>query len=89
MSVPNDDPNVVWENTVDQGAWHCKVVRVVRDGDGYTGHLTVTRVGDGEVILSREVGLAYGAMFGPDIDDLHYWEQTCIEAIDAQDPRGS
>lgn len=89
MSAVDDDQAVVWENTVDRGTWACKVVRVFRDGDGYNGHLTVTRVADGEVILSREVGFSYGAIFGPDIDDVRYWEHTCIEAIDAQDPRGA
>lgn len=74
------EENVVWENTVDGGTWGCKVTR---QGD-YQGELEVWNVESGEVILSEIVGLAYGAIFGPDVDDLAQWQDRTIKAIDAQ-----
>ena len=72
----------VWENTVDEGAWRCKVERT---GD-YTGVLTVVRVSDEEEILREEVGLSYQAIFGPDVDDVALWQTMCIQAIDGTGP---
>lgn len=81
MSAPEAAGEVVvWENTIDQMTWLCKVVR---DGDtGYHGRLTVTNLGSGEVILDEAVGLSYAAQFGPDVADVREWEETCINAVD-------
>jgi hypothetical protein len=76
----SDDPNVVWENTIDGGVWGAKVVRTA----DHQGRLTVWNVASGEAILSTEVGLAYDALFGPDADDLRYWQHAILGAIDAQ-----
>jgi len=76
-----DLSNVVWENTVDDGAWK---VEVVRTGD-YTGVLTVVRAADDLEILREDVGLSYRAIFGPDVDDVAAWQARCIEVIDAHD----
>lgn len=69
----------VWENTVDGGVWK---VQVERTGD-YTGVLTVVRASDDKEILREDVGLAYRAVFGPDVDDVAQWQDRCIEVIDA------
>lgn len=66
----------VWENTVDGGLYRCWVERT----GAYTGILMVER--DGETIFRQEVGLAYQALFGPDIEDVGTWERLCIAAID-------
>ncbi len=75
----SDEPDVIWHNTVDGGTWDCKVVRDAP----YHGVLTVTRVLTDEVILSEGVGLSYGSIFGPDVDDVRTWENKSITAIDA------
>jgi hypothetical protein len=36
------------------------------------------------VLLEREVSLAYGAMFGPDVADVAQWQEMAIEAADNQ-----
>ena len=73
-----DTEELVWHNTVDGGAWDC---RVVRNGPG-TGTLFVTRVLTGEVVLDQVVTLSYGAIFGPDVADVQGWEVMSIRAID-------
>jgi hypothetical protein len=80
----SDDPNIVWENTLDGGTWGCKVVRT----DEYRGRLTAWNVVTGKVILDQEVALAYDAIFGPDIYDLGNWQNQVIEAVDAQTQDG-
>ena len=78
---PIDFPKqeTIWESTVDQGKFHCSVVRL---GE-YHGWLKVFDVDTNEVILERDVDLAYDAKFGPDIDDVQFWEAICIETIDS------
>ena len=78
MTEPED---VIWENTMDAGAWACKVVGIL--DKARVGELTVTRVADGEVILRRNVGLSYGAIFGPDVEDVYGWEKLCVDAVDS------
>jgi hypothetical protein len=72
------DVDIVWENTVDQGKFSCQVVRT---GD-YKGQLQVKVTETDEVLLDEEVGLAYGAPFGPDIDDVNYWRGRSLQFID-------
>ena len=74
----SDVEDVVWQNTVDGGTWDCRVVH----SSEHTGTLYVTRIATGEVIFERVVGLAYGAIFGPDVDDVQRWEGMSITAID-------
>lgn len=43
------------------------------------------QVQDGaNTLLHQDVPLAYGAAFGPDIDDVAAWESACIQAIDGR-----
>ena len=76
-----EDAQVIWENTVDDHTWECKVIRL----SSYKGRLTVTHIETDKVILDTEVGLAYQAMFGPDVDDVSQWEHKCLLAIDSQE----
>lgn len=71
--------SVVWQDTVDDGAWLCTVTS---EEDAYRGVLLVTAADTGEVILDRKVGIMYGAPFGPDFADVAEWEDLCIQAID-------
>jgi len=68
----------IWESTVDQGTYNAKVV----DGESGMGVITVTRIEDDKEILREEVGLSFGAQFGPDVDDVRMWQVMVIDAID-------
>ena len=69
---------LVWEATVDTGKFKCSVERT---GDR-TGILKVKDVGLQKVLLEQSVGLSYGALYGPDADDVRYWQELSINAID-------
>lgn len=73
-------PLFIWDQTVDDGRFRCTV-----EGTGdYRGVLRVFGPGDPpEKLLEREVGLAYGARFGPDVADVADWQEWSIVAIDA------
>ena len=68
----------IWEATVDGGTWAAVVLRTTES----QGELIVTKINDGEVILSERVGLMFGAMFGPDVDDVRMWQHMAVEAVD-------
>jgi hypothetical protein len=72
--------DMLWDQTLDEGTYRGRVERV----SGYRGRLIVTRVADEEVLLDEEVGLAYGAKFGPDMDDVMDWQKKTIAAVDNQ-----
>lgn len=69
--------DTIWESTVDDGRYHASVVQQ----PGEKAHL-VLREGD-EVLLDEVVSLAYGAIFGPDVDDVAQWQERVIEVIDS------
>lgn len=76
--------DVVWEQNVDNNEYQCAVKRIA--GQTHAGELTVTN--DGDVIHREQVGLAYGAIFGPDVDDVATWQDRCIQVIDDPSERG-
>ena len=76
-----DSDNLVWSATVDDNTWLATVTSV----EPYKGTLTVSSVSNGTVILIKEVGLSYNAMFGPDVDDVATWQMHTIDAIDTWD----
>ena len=67
----------IWEATLDN-IFEC---RVTRTGER-TGQLTVTENVTGQLLLDKEVGLSYGAQFGPDVGDVGYWQELCVEVVD-------
>lgn len=69
--------NIVWESTLDD-IFECKVTRI----DDYKGQLTVKENVNGQILLDKEVGLSYGAQFGPDMDDVAQWQEMCVEVVD-------
>ena len=71
----------IWESTVDDGMYECKVKRIAER----EGILTVLNVTNQKTILRTPVELAYGASFGPDVHDVTYWETLCITAIDSKE----
>jgi hypothetical protein len=76
---PDEPRQVIWHNTMDQGAW---IVKVERTG-ARTGELIVIKAADDSEVLREKVFLAYEAIFGPDVDDVMQWENRCIEVVDA------
>lgn len=69
--------NILWESQLD-ARYACQVVRL---SEGM-GRLTV-KDGD-KVLLDKEVPLAYGAAFGPDVDDVLAWQQDCMAVVDRE-----
>ncbi len=74
-----EEVDTVWEATVDGGAWHVRVDRT----EAYKGELIIVRRRDGKQVLREEVGLAYQAVFGADVDDVRSWQQRAIQVIDS------
>ncbi len=71
---------IIYRSTVDDAAW---LMVVEATEDKYKGVLKVTNMADPSVVLlEEEVGLSYGAMFGPDTEDVAAWGQMTIAAID-------
>ncbi len=68
----------IWQAKLDD-RYDCLVTRV----NEAHGQLTVTDNTDKKVLLEREVTLAYGAQFGPDVDDVADWEEWCIQTVDS------
>jgi hypothetical protein len=67
--------DIVWKSTLD-GRYE---VIVTRTGD-YMGDLSISN--ENKVLFSQPVGLSYGAIFGPDIDDVASWQEIAINFID-------
>ena len=65
---------ILWEAKLDD-KYDCKVTRI----DGYTAKLTVNW--GTQSLLDEVVGLEHGAIFGPDIADVQYWQDKCIRAV--------
>lgn len=77
MSEPKIS-GVIWEQTLD-GIYLCQVVSL-RPG---LGTLTVrdTRF-TGTVLLTKDVTLEYGAIFGASVCDIAEWQELAEAAID-------
>lgn len=76
----DDHPHLVWRDTLD-GRY---LVEVQRTGP-YTGTLVVFDHDAGDrLIMETDVGLSYGALFGPDADDLAEWQEKVIKFIDSR-----
>jgi hypothetical protein len=70
----------VWHATIDGHMFAARVVRVPGNED--LGVLTAWVAATGAVLLTRRVPFAYGALFGPDVDDVVEWQSWVLEAID-------
>ena len=71
--------NIVWESKLDT-IYNCQVTRT----DEYKGILKLTNTENDWVLVEQEVGLSYGAKFGPNVDDVAQWQEICIQAVDNQ-----
>jgi hypothetical protein len=80
MTAEQAEPIPIWEATLDNHTWVARVHGI--ESNDYRGTLTVTRVSDDKEILREEVGLAFGAMFGPDVSDVNLWGQMVVGVVD-------
>ena len=71
--------NIVWESTLDN-IYKCEVIRT----EEYKGVLKVTNTENDFVLLEQEVGLSYGARFGPDMSDVAEWQEMIVQVVDNQ-----
>ena len=76
---PIDFPkvDVIWESKLDD-KYLCSVVRINKRG----GNLRVVETTTGRELLNQDVGLLYGARFGPDVDDVDKWQSICTAVVD-------
>jgi hypothetical protein len=68
---------IIWSNTVDQGAFRVEVTRIT----DYKAKLVVTITNSGEPLLEDEITLSYAARFGPDVDDVDEWMSRTIKVV--------
>lgn len=70
----------VWHSTVDGGNWTVQVWGRAP----YQGRLLIWNQDNlTDPVLDEDVGLAYDAKFGPDVDDVDLWKERAIEVIDS------
>lgn len=55
-------------------------VYVAREDSKYKGTLKIEL--NGQLLHSQEVDISYGARFGPDIQDVHDWQNICCAFVD-------
>lgn len=73
---------LVWEAFLDR-RYQCEVERTSQ----YTGVLKIyDTLNEKKELFSKEVTLSYGAVFGPDVDDVSVWQDTVVDFIDGPDP---
>lgn len=76
----SDERQVIWSDRLD-GRYTCEVRRI----DGSRGELIVWDDQASSALFRKEVGLSYGAQFGPDADDLSLWRDEVVEFIDSRE----
>lgn len=73
------EPNtLIYYNTIDNNTFSMRVDRL----DPYTGLLKVIHISSESVIYTGKVSLMYGAFFGPDVADVHVWQEIALQEID-------
>jgi hypothetical protein len=76
MNAVNDVAGeIVWQSVLD-GSYTAIVVRRAQ----YRGVLELWH--GAKLLLQREVGLAYGAIVGPDVENIKEWEDICERFIE-------
>jgi hypothetical protein len=77
MKVINLDEDTVWDANLDEGRYRVTVIRL-----GPYGGVLILREADGPILLQREVGLSYDALFGPDVSDVQLWQDIATRFVD-------
>lgn len=71
---------VVWANDLDDRY----LVEVQRIDDNSAKLVIFDHNDNDKVLLEEVVGLSYGAIFGPDVDDVATWQDRVVEFIDGR-----
>ena len=79
----SDFGEIIWASLLDN-TYECFVSRLSEN----QGQLRVVNTDTKEVLLDQEVALSYGAPFGPDVDDLAYWQDLCAQIVDQSKSQG-
>ncbi len=75
-------PNLVWWSRLDH-RFQIEVQRV----DNYAAKLIIfDHLNENAELLCEDVGLSYGALFGPDVSDVDEWQNRCMKFIDEEFP---
>ena len=69
--------DLIWKSELD-GKYTCSVVRINKRG----GNLKLVETETGRELLNQDVGLLYGAQFGPDVEDVAKWQSICVAVVD-------
>ena len=76
----DNEGRVVWWSRVDD-RYQIEVQRIDRDN----GQLCIFDRDDNDrLIFEEDVGLSYGAVIGPDAEDVFIWGKIVLDAIDAR-----
>jgi O-acetyl-ADP-ribose deacetylase (regulator of RNase III) len=67
----------IWEAELDS-EYKCTVTRINKRG----GNLRVVENTTGRELLNQDVGLLYGAQFGPDVEDVAKWQDICVAVVE-------
>ena len=71
-------PDAIYKATLDN-RFRLEVLRTT-DREG-TLRLFDTKDND-KLLLEKDVDLMYGAIFGPDVCDVNYWQELTVEFVD-------
>jgi hypothetical protein len=71
------DEDLVWSSMLD-GRYAIEVRRI----RPYRGRLTIAE-GD-RILFRKEVGLAFDALFGPDVEDVATWQEEALRFVDGR-----
>lgn len=72
---------VVWRSRLDKRY----LIEVVRTDDNVAQFRMFDHDHDDRLVMDEPVGLAYGAMFGPDVDDVSVWQERAMYVADHPD----
>lgn len=78
----NTYPEIIWESTVNNGAWRVVVESI--PNISYRGILKISDNRTGALGYQEEVPINFDVRFGPDTIDLANWGAIAFSWIDAQ-----
>jgi hypothetical protein len=86
LSLRGTPDNLVWYSILDNKyivTVSRPTTKHVLSQNGYVGILEIFDA-NGKILYTEEVGLAYGARFGPDVDDVYQWQEKVLAFIDKE-----
>jgi hypothetical protein len=75
------EEGLIWWSRLD-GKYQIEVHGI--EDKTHTGKLYIfDHDNDNNVLHEEEVGLSYGAVFGPDVSDVNTWQKRVVELVDS------